>query len=62
MTHFRAIRYKEKRSLYIGIKNKLSRCFAALFPESIKTIYLLAGLLTCSVFECLPIRVADSGL
>ena len=38
----------------------MARCFVALFPESIKTMLFLAGLLTYSVFECLPIRLADS--
>ena len=46
----------EMISLCKGIKNDLTRCFVALFPESFKTMFVLAGLLTCSVFECLPIR------
>ena len=36
----------------------MARCFVALFPESIKTMLFLAGLLTYSVFECLPCKNA----
>lgn len=32
-----------------------TRCFAALFPESVKRWSILAGLLTCPILGCLPV-------
>ena len=61
MTYLRECMYKEKGFLYGQNKECQTRCFVALFPESIKTMLFLAGLLTYSILERLPIQLTDSG-
>ena len=50
-------RQREMISLWM-IKNYQTHCFTALFPESVKTMLFLAGLLTCPSLKRLPILIS----